>query len=281
MPIGEQTRTRGVIYGRSLDFRPVPPPAEVLASPLRLGDVEYVRLPQKSWRDQVKLFLQASGFTTIPLATRLRWQSHDMMDWLQGSLLGRGRGKRQSVTHPQQLIPAIEFMMGLPPELDAERRMIHVLIGRALINYRKRISATRERPMLFAREASNHFFAAFKEQQLISRTTAPAEQFQSVQRVYNSYFFFKVNYINSIVSREPPESGNKLFSKFMRAVFFLSTIQEDGTISPKPIYRALPPKEHVVFLAKRDQSLQNRLREDEALRNELQQLLKYFRPLRG
>lgn len=279
LPTGE-SRVRGVIYGRSLDFKPSPPPAEGLGSPLRLTDVEVVQLPQKSWREHMSLFLQTSGLTTIPLATRLRWQSHDTVDWLQSSLLGRGRGKRQSIIHPLQLMPAIEFMMGLPPELDVERRMIHVLVGRALIDYRKRLSATRERPLLFAREASNHFFNGFKEQQLVSKAGSPGEQFQSVQRIYNSYFFFKANYIFSIVSREPPESGNKLFSKFMRAVFFISTIQDDGTIAPKPSYRALPPKEHVVFLAKRDMALQSRLREDEQLRNELQHLLKYFRPLR-
>jgi hypothetical protein len=281
MSMAGESRTRGVIYGRSLDFKPMPPAPDVLGSPIRMTDVEYVVLPQKTFRDRMQLFLQASGFTTIPLTTRLRWQCHDMIDWLQASLLGRGRGKRASITHPAQLMTAIEFMMGLPPDLDAERRMMHVLLGRALIEYRKRISNTRERPMLFTKEASTHFFAGFKEQQMVAKITSPAEQFQAVQRIYNSYYFFKTNYIFSIVSREPPENGNKLFSKLMRVVFFLSTIQDDGTLAPKPSYRALPPKEHVIFLAKRDQALQNRLREDEPLRAEMQQLLKYFRPLRN
>lgn len=275
------TRTRGVVYGRSLDFKPLPPPSEVLGSPIRINDVAFVQVPQKSWRDQMSLFLQSSGLTTIPLVTQLRWRSYNVLDWLQGSLMGKGRGKRQSITHPHQLIFAIEFMMGLPPELDAERRMIHVLVGRALIEYRKRMSASRERPLSFSREAGSHFTAGFKEQQLLSNAANAREQFQTVQRIFNSYFFFRSNYIFSIVCREPSESGDKLFSKFMRAVFFLSTIQDDGTIAPKPSYRALPPKEHVVFLAKRDMSLQSRLREDEQLRNELQHLLKYFRPLRN
>jgi len=274
-------KVRGVVYGRSLDFKPLPPPGELLASPIRLGDVEYVVLPRKDWRDQLRLFLQTSGLTTIPLVTRLRWQAYDTIDWLQGSLLGKGRGRRASITHPSTLLPAIEFMMGLPPDLDAERRMMHLLIGRGLIEYRKAISIKRERPMLFAKEGSAYFFEAFKEQKMLGRSGAPAEQLGAVQKIYNNFYFFKNYYIYSIISREPPESGNKLFSKFMRASFFLSTIQDDGTIAPKPVYRALPPKEHVVFLAKRDQSLQARLREDEALRNEMQQLLKYFRPLRS
>ncbi|WP_119678660.1 hypothetical protein [Indioceanicola profundi] len=281
MSLAAETRTRGVVYGRSLDYKPLPPAAEALGSPIRLTDVELVQLPRKSWRDQMALFLQASGLSTIPATTRLRWQAHGVIDWLQGSLLGRGRGRRQPITHPLQLMPAIEFMMGLPAELDVERRMIHVLVGRALIEYRKRISQVRERPMLFAKEAGSHFMTGFKEQQLVSRMSAPAEQFQAVQRIYNSYYAFKANYIYSIICREPPESGNRLFSKFMRAMFFLSTIRDDGTIAPKPSYRALPPKEHVVFLAKRDMALQSRLRDDEQLRGELQQLLKYFRPLRG
>lgn len=276
-----EPKVRGVIYGRSLDFKPPPPAADVLGSPLKLVDVEYVQVPQKSWRDQLRLFFQSSGLTTIPLAARLRWQSHDVLEWLQGSLLGKGRGKRVAITHPVQLMPAIEFLMGLPPELEMERRLLHTLIGRGLIEYRKRMSQARERPLIFAKEANSHFFAGFKEQQLVSKVSSPGEHFQAVQRIYNSYYHFRCHYVFAIISREPPDHANKLFSKFMRASFFLSTIQDDGTIAPKPAYRQLPPKEHVVFLAKRDTALQSRLREDEQLRAELQGLLRYFRPLRG
>ncbi|HYE51394.1 MAG TPA: hypothetical protein VEB20_17480 [Azospirillaceae bacterium] len=275
-----EKKTRGVVFGRSLNFRPEPIAGEVLPNQIRLTDVEYVSLPQKSWRDNLRLFLQASGLSSIPVVTRQRWQSHETIEWLQSSLLGKGRGKRASITHPVQLMPAIEFMMGMPVELDVERRMIHMLLGRALIDYRKRIGQIKEKPSLYAREASTYFFAGFKDQQLVSKVSNPAELFQVVQNIYNNYYWFKLNYICSIVSREPAEAGNKLFSKFMRVSFFMSTIQDDGTLAAKPSYRALPPKDHVVFLAKRDVALQSRLREDEALRNELQGVLKYFRPLR-
>ncbi|MFV3077372.1 hypothetical protein [Niveispirillum fermenti] len=272
---------RGVVYGRSLDFRPLPPGPDVLSSPLKLSDVDYVQLPQKGWRDHLRLFLQASGLTSIPISVRLRWQAHEVIDWLQSSLLARGRGKRGSITHPVQLMSAIEFLMSLPADLEIERRLLHTLIGRGLIEYRKRISTGRERPMLFAKEATSHFMAGFKEQQLLSKSGSPAEQFQTIQRIYTSYYFFRAYYIFAIISREPPESGGKLFSKFMRACFFMSTIQDDGTIAPKPAYRQLPPKEQVVFLAKRDVALQARLREDDALRTELQNLLRFFRSVRG
>lgn len=280
MSVEPGIRSRGVVYGKSLDFRPLPVSADTLPSPLRLTDVAYVEQPQKSWRDQFRLFLQSSGLTSIPQQTRLRWQAHEIMDWLQGSLLGKGRGKRAAITHPCQMLGAIDFLMGMPPELDVERRMIHTLIGRGLIEYRKRISQTRERPLTFAKEASQYFSLGFRDQNLISRVSSPGEHFHMVQNIYNNYYFFRSHYIFSIISREPAEAGNKLFSKFMRASFFLSTIQEDGTIAPKPSYRSLPPKDHVVFLAKRDMALQSRLREDQALRNELQTVLKYFRPLR-
>jgi hypothetical protein len=275
-----QSKARGVVFGRSLNFRPEPPAPDVLATPVRLTDVEYVKLPQKSWRENLQLFMQSTGLGSIPLATRLRWQSHDMIEWLQSSLIGKGRGRRAAIMHPQTLMPAIDFLMGLPAELDVERRMIHMLIGRGLIEYRKRISQIREKPLLFAKEATNCFFTGYKDQQMISRVTSPNELFQMVQNIYNHYYYFRVNYICSIVSREPPEGGNKLFSKFMRVSFFMSTVQDDGTLSTKPAYRMLPPKEHVVFLAKRDGALQARLREDEALRAELQGVLRYFRSMR-
>lgn len=280
MAPARESKLRGVVYGRSLDFRPQPPDPEVLGSPIKLADVEYVQLPQKGWRDHIRLFLQASGLTSIPTTVRLRWQAHEVIENLQNSLLAKGRGKRGSISHPLQLMSSIEFLMTLPGELEAERRLIHTLIGRFLIEYRKRISATRERPMMYAKEATNHFFAGFKDQQLLSKASAPAEQFAMVQRIYNSYYFFRAHYIFAILSREPPESSSKLFSKFMRACFFISTIQDDGTIAPKPSYRQLPPKEQVVFLAKRDVALQARLREDEALRTEMQNLLRFFRSVR-
>jgi hypothetical protein len=278
-PIGE-SKLRGVVYGRSLDFRPQPPGPDVLGSPIKLSDLEPVQLPQKGWRDHLRVFLQASGLTSIPITVRLRWQAHEVIEWLQSSLSSRGRGKRASITHPIQMMSAIEFLMALPGELEVERRLLHMLIGRALIEYRKRISANRERPMLFAKEATSHFFTGFKEQQMLSKSGSPGEQFQMVQRTYSSYYFFRAYYIFAILSREPAESGGKLFSKFMRACFFISTIQDDGTISSKPSYRQLPPKEQVVFLAKRDVALQARLHEDEALRAELQNLLRFFRSIR-
>lgn len=281
MAPARESKLRGVVYGRSLDFRPQPPDPDVLGSPLKLSDVEIVKLPQKGWRDHLRLFLQSSGLTSVPTVVRLRWQAHEVIDWLQSSLLSKGRGKRASVSHPLQMMSAIEFLMSMPGELEAERRIMHTLIGRALIEYRKRISANRERPLSFTKEATTHFFAGFKEQQLLAKTSTPGEQFATVQRIYNSYYFFRAYYIFSILAREPGDSGGKLFSKFMRACFFMSTIQDDGTIAPKPSYRQLPPKEQVVFLAKRDVALQSRLREDEALRSELQNLLRFFRPLRG
>jgi hypothetical protein len=275
-----ERKSRGVVFGKSLNYRPEPLAPEVLPSPVQMTDIEYVPLPQKTFRENFQLFLQNTGLGSVPLVTRQRWQSHEIIEWLQASLMPKVRGKRAHITHPIQLMPAIEFLMGMSAELDIERRMIHMLLGRGLIEYRKRISQIREKPLLFAREASNYFFAGFKEQQLISRVINRGEHFQMVQNIYNHYYFFRVHYICHIVSREPAEGNNKLFSKFMRVAFFLSTVQDDGTLSPKPAYRLLPPKEHVVFLAKRDQSLQSRLREDEALRAELQGVLRYFRSRR-
>lgn len=281
MPPGGEGKVKGVIYGRSLDFKPQPPDPDVLGSALKLTDVEIIRLPQKGWRDHLRMFLQSSGLSSVSSVVRIRWQAHDVIDWLQSSLVGKGRGRRGSITHPVHMMNAIEFLMAMPAELEAERRMLHTLVGRGLIEYRKRISANRERPMMFAREAATHFHAGHKEQALLSKAGSPNEQFAITQRVYNFYYFFRVYYIFSIIAREPPESSSKLFSKFMRACFFMSTIQDDGTISPKPAYRQLPPKEQVVFLAKRDVALQSRLREDEALRAELQNLLRFFRSQRG
>lgn len=280
MTVDVDSRPRGIIFGRSLDFRPQPTSAEVLANPIKLTDLEVVQLPAKTWRDKARIFLQSSGLSTIPRPTRLRWQAHEVLDWLQGSLLGKGRGRRIAVTHPNQLLGAIDFLLGIPPELDVERRQIQMLIGRGLIEYRKRINQSKDRPTTYAKEAANYFNSGFKNQQLVSKAGSSGEQFLLVQQIFNDYYFFRCNYMYHILSREPAESGNKLFSKFMRASFFMSTIQDDGSIAPKPSYRALPPKEHVVFLAKRDAALQSRLKEDEALRNEMQQVLKYFRPLR-
>jgi hypothetical protein len=146
-----------------------------------------------------------------------------------------------------------------------------------MIEYRKRISQIREKPQLFARTATSYFFAGYKHQQQLGQVINPVEKFQMVQDIYNNYYWFKVNYISSVISREPAEGGTKLFSKFLRALFFMATVQEDGTLLPRPAGRLLPSKEYVVFLTKRDIGLQLRLAEDEALRAELQNMLKSFR----
>lgn len=274
---------RGVVYGRSLLLRPAPPSADRLLRPLRLTDVAPVPVPPPGWRDRLRLALHAGGLITLSPTVRLRWRWQEVLDGLQSSLLGQGgqgRGRPMAVTHPLQLLPAVEFMMGLPPALEKERRALHGVLGRALVEYRRQATRMRERPLLFAREAAHYFALGYKDQQIVSRIGSASELFHTLQRIYDNYYFFRANYIFSIVTREPPESGYRLFSKYMRASFFLSTIQEDGTLSPKPSYRQLPPKEHVLYLVRRDQALQARLREDEALLRELQQLLRYFRSLR-
>ena len=273
----EGKKARGVVLGQSINMRPDPPAPDVLPTPLILTDLKPVSIPRRGLRENLQSFLQNTGLRSLPDAVRMRWQANDCIELLQNSLLGGGRGKRISVTHPQQLIPQVEFLMTLTGEVDTERRLIHMLIGRGMIEYRKRISQIREKPQLFARTATSYFFAGYKHQQQLGQVINPVEKFQMVQDIYNNYYWFKVNYISSVISREPAEGGTKLFSKFLRALFFMATVQEDGTLLPRPAGRLLPSKEYVVFLAKRDIGLQLRLAEDEALRAELQNMLKSFR----
>lgn len=284
MIIGRDQRRwgRGLVLGRSLDRRPQPVSEEVLRDPLRVGDLARTPLSPPSWREKAMRFAQASGLYTIPRLTRLRWAARDHIIHLQ-TALGAGRegaggpGRRQSVTHPQQVLDAIEFLMGLPPDLAAERRVLRVLLARALIGYRKAISAQRGKGVYYHHEARKYFARANHDQKLLSQVTGKSERFSIVQNIINNYYYFRLNYICAILVREPVTEEDRLFSKFLRMVFFMARVEDDGTVLDRPARRALPLRDHVVFLVRRDAALQARLRREPTLQEEVRAVLRYFR----
>lgn len=274
-----ERKARGLVLGRSFDLRPPPPSADVLASPLSLNDVRPIAIPRRDVRARLQQMLHVTGLRSLPRNVDLSWQARAHIHWLQASLLPKVGGRGAAITHPMQLMQPIDFLMGLPRQLDVEQRLISLLIGRALLEYRKRISQGRQKPFLYTRAAAAHFASGFQSQQRLSSRIGPDEKFQLVAHAYNSYYYSRIYYVSTVITQEPSDPKNKLFSKFLRALFFMASVEADGTLAARPSYRRLPPREHVVHLAKRDAALQTRLTEDEALRAEMQSMIKTFRPL--
>lgn len=290
MIIGRDPRRwgRGLVLGRSLDRRPRPVSEEVLRDPLRVGDLIRTPLSSPSWRERVLRFAQASGLYTVPRATRLRWAARDHIIHLQTALglpgregAGRegagGPGRRLSLTHPQQVLDAIEFLMGLPVDLVAERRILRALLARVLIGYRKAISVQRGKSIYYHHEAKRYFARANHDQKLLSKVSGKSERFSVIQNIIDNYYYFRLNYICAILVREPVAEEDRLFSKFLRMVFFMARVEDDGTLLDRPARRALPLRDHIVFLVRRDAALQARLRREPTLQEEVRALVRYFR----
>lgn len=285
MIIGRDQRRwgRGLVLGRSLNRRPQPVSEEVLCDPLRVGELARTPLPPPSWREWALRFAQASGLYTVPRATRLRWAARDHIIHLQTALeppsreRAGGAGRRPSLTHPQQVLDAIEFLMGLPVDLVAERRILRVLLARVLIGYRKAISAQRGKSIHYHHEAKKYFARAHHDQKLLSRVSGKSERFSVIQNIIDNYYYFRLNYICAILVREPVAEEDRLFSKFLRMVFFMARVEDDGTLLDRPARRALPLRDHIIFLVRRDAALQARLRREPTLQEEVRALVRYFR----
>ena len=79
-----------------------------------------------------------------------------------------------------------------------------------------------------------------------------------------------------MISREQTANNDKMFSMYVRAVFFMSRLQYDGSLQESVTRRRLPLRREVMFRVKRDRALQNRYTKDAEFSAQIKNIITFF-----
>ena len=281
---------RGVVTGKYFNFKPLPPPADILGNPLVVSNLPTHKLPKETFGSRVKRFLARMNLGSQSAETRLRWKLYDTIQATMASLspavtlVAEKRApvkKKLSVPvvvvrHPYHLRHVFEMLPNIPDGFAAERRFIELLMTRALKRYGEQMALIKGSAFSFENEAREYFFAGFKLEKQIKKVNSPDEKFAALQAIYTNYFHGRNYYYFALLRRERLAPDNKLFMLFARAVYFMARIDWNGELLEKPNPRALPSRNDMLFFVERDKSVVTRYRTDQDFQRQVKAVLEAF-----
>ncbi|BAI72069.1 hypothetical protein AZL_014310 [Azospirillum sp. B510] len=282
---------RGVVTGKYFNFKPLPPPADMLGNPLVVPNLPTHKLPKETFGSRLKRFLARMNLGSQSADTRLRWKLHDTIQATMASLSPavtlvaekRAPAKRRKlsvpvvvVRHPYHLRHVFEMLPTIPDGLAAERRFLELLMTRALKRYGEQMTLLKGSAFSFEHEAREYFFAGFRLERQIKKVNNPDERFAALQAVYTNYFHGRNYYYFALLRREKLAADNKLFMLFARAVYFMARIDWNGELLDKPNPRMLPRRDDMMFFVERDKSVVTRYRSDQDFQRQVKAVLEAF-----
>ncbi len=282
---------RGVVTGKYFNFKPLPPPADVLGNPLVVPGLPTHKLPKETWRSRLQRHLARFHIGSQSAQTKLRWKVQDTITSVIASVSpavtlaaeGRSPMRRSAarvpvivVRHPYHLRHVFEMIPQLPNAVAPERRFLELLMGRLLRRYGEQMGLVKGSPFSFENESREYFFAGFKLEKQIKKVNNPDERFAALQAIYINYFHGRNYYYYALLRREKLAPDNKLFMLFSRAVYFMARIDWNGELMEKPSARALPSREEMMFFVERDRTVLTRYRSDQDFQRQIKSVLEAF-----
>lgn len=282
---------RGVVTGKYFNFKPLPPPADILGNPLVVPNLPTHKLPKDTLGSRFKRFLARFGLGSQTADTRLRWKLRDTIHATMASLSPavtlvaekRAPAKRKTlsvpiivVRHPYHLRHVFEMLPGIPETLTVERRFLELLMTRALKRYGEQMALVKGSAFSFEHEAREYFYAGFRLEKHIKQVTSPDERFAALQAIYVNYFHGRNYYYYALLRRERLEPENKLFMLFARAIYFMARVDWNGELLDKPNPRSMPKRDEIMFFVERDKSVVTRYRSDQDFQRQVKSVLEAF-----
>ena len=286
-------RPRGLLLGRDINLRPEPPAKDLLNGPLIVTKLPEIDLPQETLKDRLSAFLFRTVLGYREAEYRTMWELRqttaavmasvskvaarelEAMGW---TMPQRGKGIQRVVrlTHPDQLQDAFLTLVAAPEALAEDSRNLEVLLAVVLRNYIKEMSDMMGSRFSFEAEAHSHCLHAYEQERQLKNVVDQYERMSVLQNIYSTYSYTSNYYLYSLISREESAHDSKMFSMYVRAVFFLSRLQYDGTLQEHVNRRRLPLRREVMFRVKRDRALQTRYAKDEEFAAQIKNILSFF-----
>lgn len=282
---------RGVVTGKYFNFKPLPPPDDVLGNPLIVPNLPTHKLPKETFGSRFKRTLARFNLGSQSADTKLRWKLHDTIQATMASLSPsvallaekRKMPKRKAlsvpvivVRHPYHLRHVFEMLPQIPDTLSPERRFLELLMTRALKRYGEQMALVKGSAFSFEHEAREYFFAGFRLEKQIKKVNNPDERFAALQAIFTHYFHGRNYYYYALLRREKLAPDNKLFMLFARAVYFMARVDWNGELLDKPSPRAMPSRDDMMFFVERDKSVVTRYRSDQDFQRQVKSVLEAF-----
>ncbi len=282
---------RGVVTGKYFNFKPLPPPADVLGNPLVVPNLPTHKLPKETLGSRLKRKLARLSLGSQSAETKLRWKLHDTIQATMASLSpavtlvaekrALPRRKKLSVPiivvrHPYHLRHVFEMLPQIPEGLTPERRFLELLMTRALKRYGEQMALVKGSAFSFENEAREYFFAGFRMEKQVKQVNNPDERFATLQAIYVNYFHGRNYYYYALLRREKLAPDNKLFMLFARAIYFMARVDWNGELLDKPSPRSMPSRDDMMFFVERDKSVVTRYRSDQDYQRQVKAVLEAF-----
>ncbi len=300
---------RGVIVGLSVNSSPPAPARHILNEPVKVSQLPIHQLPTISERFSQK-FRQ---FMTWVFTGRSAYNEEDIKKAYDAiimiivasvpnpsqtvkSLISRNQhlkkqwrrykksgGRIKENKHPYDLLPVFEIIPRLRGPLLGEKYIIElhcsILLNEYLKLIRKQIEANKvsiEAKFTFAGEAVQYFRDGHNIEQQLDKITHHRERLSALKLIYENYYHTKWYYIFSVLSREPTIDDGKLFMRAYHAMFFMARIGDTGAILREPQRNLLPKRSLIKFIARRDNSVRQRVGSDQVFAKTITDILKYL-----
>ncbi|MEI6558028.1 MAG: hypothetical protein WCO00_06445 [Rhodospirillaceae bacterium] len=280
---------RGVGEGQ-WGYRPEPPKADVLETPLFLTKPPRIILPETGWlqrrmerfaiwqRPELRLKRRLHGMIATVMASvapRTVWNMEKT-----GRIYAPGQKKASlggfRITHPYQLADIFKELITARDRHLLEYKAIEILLSMILREYIKTSSLIREKKFSFEAEAREHGFRGAHLERQLKIITHPGEREGIIRTIHDSYFHTINYYIYSLLSREPLKNDGSLFSLYCRALFFMARLDEHGAMQDKASRRNLPRRKDVLYLVVRDQALRERYNRDREYAMKIKEVVRFF-----
>lgn len=275
----------GVLVGKSFNLTPFPPPADMLPKALVVGGLPLHKQPKLHFGDRLRRTLNNIGLLSSGEDALLRWKVRDAAETVIASVVSaaeyaalrdRKPDKPISVRHPYHLRAAFDLLPQVPDHLGLERRFLEVILSRVLRAYAEQIAAARGIPFSFEAEAREFFIIGMKLERQVKKIENSDELFSVLQIINDNYYHARYYYYFALLRRERLDPESKMHLWYARASFFLARLDWRGALLPKANLRALPNRNTMMFLLRRDRAAMDRYRADPAFRDKAKRLIDSF-----
>ena len=292
-PGADGGKPRGLLLGRTINLKPESPAKDVLRAPLTVDTLPDIDLPRESISERLAalLFRKVLGYreseyrtmcdlrqtTAAVMASVSKVAARELED--QGwSLDQRGNGAQRvvRVTHPDRLQDAFLALLAAPEALSGDCHNLELVLAVVLRHYIKEMSDIIGTRFCFEAEAHSHGMLAYEQERQLKNVSDNHERMAILQQIYSAYSWSANYYLYSLISREQTANNDKMFSMYVRAVFFMSRLQYDGSLQESVTRRRLPLRREVMFRVKRDRALQNRYTKDAEFSAQIKNIITFF-----
>ena len=283
---------RGGSGVHALNFEPAPPKADVLRKPLTLDRLPDYQIPKDGlilrlssllgslgWSRGQSQLLQAQSATAVVMGSLSPRIAEELEEsgWLAQRETASGGARIGPITHPYALMEAFRTLVRLTDKkLVKERRFLELVLAMTLRRYVEMIDEQALIRFSFEAEAREQFLRSVRIERHLRKISNWDDRDNLLQQLHDSYYNAKNYYMFSVLSREKTPADGKMFMMYCHAAHSLARLDWDGSLLEHAHVRRLPTRAEVLFLFRRDRSVQDRCARDASTQGQVKALIASF-----